>query len=149
MATQTTIQKANNPSTNKAFYAWFISMGYAMPGAQISTAQIRRQLKISIPRCMKPIDCQLLSLKMLGPIGYTRDKLLHKGLYFGQKNGNFRVKSLKNTSKAILAYAVKACNATIRGQTLNNNLAGKYNTHKTNNDKAFTKAITQLSKVKS
>lgn len=140
--------KANNPSRNIAFYDWFVKNGYATANSHLSMAVVRKRLKISIPMCMNEKDCRDLSLQLLGPIGYTRDKLLHKGLYFGQLNGNFRVMALKDTSKAIAAYATKACNAMTRGKMLNHNLAKTYNKHKVANHQAFIDAIAIIIKVK-
>lgn len=139
--------KANNPSRNELFYNWFIKKGYAKAGQHITMTQVRKALKIIVPVCMDEDDCRNLALKLLGPIGYTRDRLLAKGLYFGQKNGNFRVMALKDTSKAIVGYATKARNAMNRGQTLNDNLAKQYNKHKIANHRAFITAIASVSKV--
>ena len=141
-------QQKYHSSANQSFYAWFCQNNYDVPGAVLTMATVRTHLKIIIPKCMTPKDCKNLSLKLLGPIGYTRDRMLSRGMYFGQLNGDFRVMALKDTSQAIEGYANKACNAMIRCETLNKNLGKRYNKHKVANGRALARALVEIVKVK-
>lgn len=66
---------------DKQFLADMITLGNDLPGVATPKAKVYKMLGIVIPECMTPEDCKRLAMALLGPIGYMRDELLHRGLY--------------------------------------------------------------------
>jgi len=116
------MRKATNINRSQLFFNDLVRQGLLFPGSVISKKHVEGMLSLHKKPCMTDKDWTNYTLGMLGPIGFTRDELLHYGLYFGQHNGEYRVMLKSDTLKAVKGYIRKAKNACGRAVVLNRNL---------------------------
>ena len=122
-------------------------MGVLVPGGQISRKQVYSILGAVIPTMLTHQECSEVKTMLIGPIDYVRRALLAQGMYFAQEKGNYRVYKLEENVHAVKAYARRARNSCIRGQTLNDNTPAQYMKNQQANTKIFDQCINLLAKV--